>query len=170
MAGGIAATEGERGSSSVCSFMLNTIFSSPKAVICFSLPLLRLRAESSLGDNEAERGSRSDCPSEVAESTLDDRAGISLRLGRGRNTSMAGVMEYWGWASQQKVSRFHNLQLRFSSRLPPSIESAHFENTGSQGQIVCIVPCAANATYQSTFQRDSPHSEGLPCASSLHPR
>ena len=31
--------------------------------------------------------------------------------------------------STQKVSLFHNLQLRFSSRRPFSNESAHFENT-----------------------------------------
>lgn len=32
-------------------------------------------------------------------------------------------------SSQQKVSRFHTLQLKFSNRLPFSNDSAHFEKT-----------------------------------------
>lgn len=39
-------------------------------------------------------------------------------------------------SSQQKVSRFHTLQLKFSSRLPFSNDSAHFENTVSYVSIL----------------------------------
>src|SRR4051794_7428446 len=52
MALGIACRVGaivsDRGSRSVFSFMLMTNFSNPSEVMCFSLPLLRLRAESSI--------------------------------------------------------------------------------------------------------------------------
>ena len=43
---------------------------------------------------------------------------------------MAGVVEFASdTGSQQKVSRFHNLQLRFSSLLPSSNDPEHLENT-----------------------------------------
>jgi hypothetical protein len=40
---------------------------------------------------------------------------------------MADVIARLGCGGQQKVSLFHTRQLRFSYRLPPSVESAHFE-------------------------------------------
>lgn len=132
--GRLAATEGERGSRSVCSFMLYTIFSSTRGVICFSLPLLRLRAESSSGVVKPEQDSVSVCSSEVADSTLDESDGTSFRLGRCFDISIAGVVESWGWASQQSVSRAHSRQLRFSNRFPPSIDSAHLEKTDPHSQ------------------------------------
>jgi hypothetical protein len=44
-----------------------------------------------------------------------------------------------GLVSQHRVSRFHNLQLRFSSRLPSSIDSAHLLKTASEhGQLSAV--------------------------------
>lgn len=44
---------------------------------------------------------------------------------------MAGVVALASvLGSQQKVSLFHNLQLKFSNRRPCSNDAAHFENTG----------------------------------------
>jgi hypothetical protein len=42
---------------------------------------------------------------------------------------MAGVVALASPGSQQNVSRFHNLQLRFSKRLPSPNELAHLEKT-----------------------------------------
>jgi hypothetical protein len=42
---------------------------------------------------------------------------------------MAGVVALASPGSQQNVSRFHNLQLKFSRRLPSSKEPAHLEKT-----------------------------------------
>ena len=67
---------------------------------------------------------------------------------------MAGVMEYCGWASQQNVSRFHRRQLIFSKRLPPSIESAHFENTFT-GQLVRMLPGGASVTLTSPHSKEA---------------
>jgi hypothetical protein len=41
---------------------------------------------------------------------------------------MAGVVAFASPGAQQKVSLFHNLQLRFSKRRPSSIEPEHLEN------------------------------------------
>jgi hypothetical protein len=41
---------------------------------------------------------------------------------------MAGVVAFASPGAQQKVSLFHNLQLRFSKRRPSSIEPEHREN------------------------------------------
>ena len=136
----LGAIVSDRGSRSVFSLMLMIIFSSPSEVMCFSLPLLRLSAESSTsnGMRFAFRGKGADlavrpfpASSDAAESTLDDNEGTSFGLGRRGRTSMAGVVARCGCASQQKVSRFHNLQLRFSNLFPSSIDSAHLEKTGS---------------------------------------
>ena len=63
------------------------------------------------------------------ESTLAERSGTSAFLGFGLVPSGAGLPP-WGSESQQNVSRFHTLQLKFSSRFPSSNDSAHLENTG----------------------------------------
>jgi hypothetical protein len=140
MACGLGAIVSDRGSRSVFSLMLMIIFSSPSEVMCFSLPLLRLSAESSTSTSmrRALCGKVAgltvcvlSASSDAAESTLDDNEGTSFGLGRRGRTSIAGVVARCGCASQQKVSRFHNLQLRFSNRFPSSIDSAHLEKTGS---------------------------------------
>ena len=42
---------------------------------------------------------------------------------------IAGVVAFASPGSQQKVSLFHNLQLRFSKRRPSSTDPAHLEKT-----------------------------------------
>lgn len=112
---------------SVFSLMLMIIFSRPMAVICFSLPLLRLNAESSLSSGTRFGFRVKGVPlvvcvcsasSDATESTLLDSSGTSFGLGLGREMLIAGVVARCGCASQQKVSLFHNLQLRFSSLFP----------------------------------------------------
>ena|SRR2546429_5364272 len=129
--------------------------------MCFSLPRLRLNAESS-----ASSGTRSlfrenevrldvcalSASSEAAESTLDDSDGSSFGLARVGRTSMAGVVARCGCASQQNVSRFHSRQLRFSNLFPSSIDSAHLENTESWSQKARIHACRGEA-------RTHPHSK-----------
>jgi hypothetical protein len=73
----------------------------------------------------------------VADSTLEESSGRSeyvsesCRLGfRGTAVTVVVLMTAGAadmGSSQQKVSRFHTLQLKFSSRLPFSNDSAHFE-------------------------------------------
>lgn len=66
--------------------------------------------------------------SDEAESTLPDKQGISAFLGLdARSTGKADREGNDG--VQKSVSRVIILQLRFSSRLPSSRESAHLENT-----------------------------------------
>ena len=71
-------------------------------------------------------------------STLSESGGISeYEISQSRRTdltSTAGtvaelVVSFSLTVSQQKVSLFHSLQLKFSSRRPFSRESAHFEKT-----------------------------------------
>jgi hypothetical protein len=174
-AGRLAASVGERGSKSVFSLMLMIIFSRPSDVMCFSLPRLRLSAESS-----APSARRLECrgnvagltvcllsaSSDAAESTLEDNDGTSFALGCRRKTRIAGVVARCGCASQQKVSLFHNLQLRFSSRLPSSIDSAHFEKTihipkrlsTFLGSTLCILAA-------STVRTGAAKREGIAAAS-----
>jgi hypothetical protein len=179
MAGRLAARVGERGSKSVFSLMLMIIFSRPRDVMCFSLPLLRLSAESSASSRRRLefRGNVAgltvcvlSASSDAAESTLEDNDGTSFALGCRRKTRIAGVVARCGCASQQKVSLFHNLQLRFSSRLPSSIDSAHFEKTASEASEGRPTLHTGRSTYPSTFRKDSPHSSGQPCASWLRPQ
>ena len=85
--------------------------------------------------------------SEEADSTLEDNSGMSayvfvpefwrfgVRMG-GVTGFNVEVVDFFvptaapiRLSSQQNVSRFHSLQLRFSSRRPFSSDSAHFENT-----------------------------------------
>jgi hypothetical protein len=175
----LGAIVSDRGSRSVFSLMLIIIFSSPSEVMCFSLPLLRLSAESSAsnGTRFAFCGKRAglaarllSVSSDAAESTLEDNEGTSFGLGRRGRTSMAGVVARCGCASQQNVSRFHNLQLRFSNLFPSSIDSAHLEKTGKLGVRKAEFPHTGKSTYPSTFQKGSPHSSGRPCAFSLRPQ
>ena len=90
------------------------------------------------GDGDEWPSSPESESSEDNESTLADSSGTSFRRGLDLAMSIAGVMVNSGCVSQQRVSRFHMRQLRFSSLLPFSIDSAHFENTGG---IVSILQC-----------------------------
>jgi len=68
------------------------------------------------------------------ESRLPDRLGTSLEEYRPSGLldaiEVAGVVAFASEiGSQQKVSLFHNLQLRFSNRRPCSNDAAHLENT-----------------------------------------
>jgi len=148
--GNESAMNDDRGSSSFFSLMLITIFSKPSDVICFSVPLLRLStcSESSLRIDGLMMSRGAVCgfaccsirssTSDATESTLADSSGISLDFGLELATLIAGVVASCGCASQQKVSRFHNLQLRFSSLRPSSIDSAHFENTARRDQLLPV--------------------------------
>jgi len=130
---------GERGPMSGLSLMEYTIFSSPKEVICFSLPrelatvvgkLCGIEERISTGAVGGDWGSsESSEASEDTESILWDSSGTSFRLGLGLTISIAGVVASCGCVSQQSVSRFQMRQLRFSSLRPFSMESAHFEKT-----------------------------------------
>jgi len=75
-------------------------------------------------------------PSDSTDSILDESSGISPESRRARRISAVR-------GSTQKVSRFHNLQLRFSSRRPSSMTSAHLEKT-------IHIPCRLSAFLVST--------------------
>ncbi len=88
-------------------------------------------------DTEAEvlSDSNSTASSSANESRLFDRLGAVLLFeyrpsGLLEEMEIAGVVEFASeTGSQQKVSRFHSLQLKFSNRLPSSSEPAHREKT-----------------------------------------
>ena len=63
------------------------------------------------------------------ESTLAERSGISDDVGLQLSMWIGGGFARGGFDSQQRVSRFHILQLRFSNLRPSSIVSAHLEKT-----------------------------------------
>lgn len=70
---------------------------------------------------------------DATESTLVDSSGVCFfdrKEGLEVCALPVGVSGNFGFESQQKVSLFHNLQLRFSSLLPSSMDSAHLLNTG----------------------------------------
>lgn len=76
--------------------------------------------------------------SEVTLSTLSESGGMSAyEISQSRRTDLTStaetvtelVVSSSTTVSQQKVSLFHSLQLKFSSRRPFSRESAHFEKT-----------------------------------------
>ena len=174
--GRCAVKSDDNGSSSCCSCIFTTIFLNADGVRCFSWPLLRLRAEScssgddsnsGVVDDESSLWESSDSTLAI-ESTLADNSGTSFKLGR-VGALMLGVVEDCGCGGQQKVSLFHNRQLRFSYLLPPSIESAHFEKTDTSIRLAFPPDCAARSTYQSTFHTGSPHSEDRSYASWRHP-
>lgn len=130
---------GERGAIACLSLTEQIIFSKPSDVMCFSRPREaaivvgvdcagdNLMSNGDMGDDsESSEASES---SDASESTLAERSGTSLRPGGVLAMSIAGVVVSEGWVSQQRVSRFHIRQLRFSSLRPFSIDSAHLEKT-----------------------------------------
>ena len=180
---GRAVATGSRGSSSFFCLMVMTIFSRSCEVMCFSRPRLRPSPEhsgrasrgrlmsSARGEDEDASDDRTTgTSSDVAESTLADSSGVSSGLdnldgldglvGRGCVGERAEVL-----GEQQKVSRFQSLQLRFSSRRPSSIDSAHLEHcdtpvSGERRRSGCSV-----CTDLPTCQRDSRRWSCRPCAS-----
>jgi hypothetical protein len=133
-----------RGARSFFSLIVMTIFSRSSGVICLSRPLLRHEPEScrwilglaiaSGAEVELVSEASNSTASSSAVSTLPERSGISA-LYRPSDVldaiEIAGVVEFAARGSQQKVSRFHNLQLRFSSLRPSSNEPAHREKTST---------------------------------------
>ena len=81
--------------------------------------------------------SNSRASSSASESRLPDRLGTSAVYRPSElldEMEMAGVVALASeTGSQQKVSRFHNLQLRFSSLRPSSNDPAHLEKTERVG-------------------------------------
>jgi hypothetical protein len=78
--------------------------------------------------------SNSRASSSASESILPERLGTSVveyrPSGLLEAIEMAGVVALASeTGSQQNVSLFHNLQLRFSNRRPCSNDAAHLENT-----------------------------------------
>lgn len=72
--------------------------------------------------------------SDETESTLTERSGTSEVIEREFLMRMGGVVAC-GRESQQRVSRVHILQLRFSNRRPSSMVSAHLEKTAEGERI-----------------------------------
>lgn len=149
---GSSATEASNdfgnGSRAFFSLMMVTIFSRSSGVMCLSRPRLcvlmllescRLRSGLKMfrGAEVAAVSSLSNsiASSSASESTLPDRSGMS---DVDRAAELLGAMEIAGVAFfasscwQQKVSLFHNRQLRFSKRRPSSREPAHLEKTALQ--------------------------------------
>jgi len=84
-------------------------------------------------EEEALSVSNSRASSSANDSRLEERSGTSAEY---RPSELLEDMEIAGvvalaseTGSQQNVSLFHNLQLRFSNRRPSSNEPAHLENT-----------------------------------------
>lgn len=113
-------------------------------MICRSWPRLRLFTESCLclsgwemsrgADVEEELSVSNSRASSSNESRLPDRLGTSVQEYRPsellEEIEIAGVVALASdTGSQQKVSLFHNLQLRFSNLRPSSNEPAHLEKT-----------------------------------------
>lgn len=124
------------------------IFSRSTGVMCFSRPLLLLLEESCLRSSgrALETGGTgtdvSSCSSSSSWSSSSSSVAAESRLEESSGTGMSVVaacgltQEHGGesaargcWSGvQQKVSRFHSLQLRFSSLLPSSIAWDVLEN------------------------------------------
>lgn len=84
---------------------------------------------STAAETEVDETSSGSNSSSTTDSRLPESSGISW-FSVGREMEIAGVeVEGSGVGSQQKVSRFHNLQLRFSNLRPCSNDPAHRENT-----------------------------------------
>jgi hypothetical protein len=137
------------GSSCLVSLMEMTIFSRSIGVMCFSFP--RLRLHSAVSDEELMRGATGDdvsnSSSDEAESKLEERAGSEFispccgvavvdlatfddREGSERRIEVEGALVGdCDAGAQQNVSRFHNRQLRFSSRFPSSMACDVFEKS-----------------------------------------
>lgn len=77
--------------------------------------------------------SNSNASSSANDSKLPERSGRSAVYRPSElleDIDIAGVVELASdTGSQQKVSLFHNLQLKFSNRRPSSNDPAHLENT-----------------------------------------
>lgn len=83
-------------------------------------------------DVEAVSSQSNSIASSSNDSTLPDSSGMSAvyRPSEIRfDIEIAGVVAFASPGSQQKVSRFHSLQLRFSSLRPSSNDPAHLEKT-----------------------------------------
>jgi len=165
----------ESGSRSFFSLIVITIFSRSSGVMCRSRPRLRLCTEScrwiwgrviSTGaevEVEVLSVSNSRASSSASESRLPDRLGTSAEYRPSEllaEMEMAGVVELASEiGSQQKVSLFHNRQLKFSSLRPSSNEPAHLENTANVSLFV-----------RHGFQRTltCPHAEEILDVSSVN--
>jgi len=144
IADGTASTiMGDRGSMSCFSCIEETIFAIRNDEMCFSVPRLVAIVGLDLGacDNlfSISFGAveKVDCTwscqpssdfSEAKDSALADSSGTSFFLGRGGVVNVGEVVNC-GWDGQQSVSRFHILQLRFSSRRPSSMKGAFLAKT-----------------------------------------
>lgn len=80
---------------------------------------------------ELVSASNSMASSSARESTLPERSGRSAehRLSEPRTAIEMGAVVSTSLGAQQKVSRVHNLQLKFSRRRPSSNDPAHREKT-----------------------------------------
>lgn len=128
------------GSSSCVSLIVMTIFSRSHDVMCFSHPLLllshRLKRLNSGRACGREVGSLFNSSSESSESRLEERAGtpsgmlVEAASGRPEEEPRGkrAVDRACEAGLQQKVSRFHKRQLKFSNRLPSSIACEVLEN------------------------------------------
>jgi hypothetical protein len=97
--------------------------------------------------------SNSRASSSTSESRLPDRLGGSAEY---RPSELLAEMEIAGVValaseagSQQKVSLFHNRQLKFSNLRPSSIDEAHREKTANMLLFVCG-PNSNEDTHPST--------------------
>ena len=111
-----------------------TMFSRSMGVICFSRPRLQSARHNSgrAFGILVVAGADRDCSSssEDSELTLDenDKRGMGMSVAAAFGDGVEG-----GSFEQQNVSRFHSLQLRFSSRLPSSMACDVFENNDHCG-------------------------------------
>lgn len=98
--------------------------------------------------------SNSSASSSASESMLADRLGTSVEYRPSElldAIEMAGVVALASeMGSQQKVSLFHNRQLKFSSLLPSSNEPEHLEKTGMQLATTQIASFQGAQTHLST--------------------
>lgn len=100
--------------------------------------------------------SNSTASSSANESRLFDRLGAVLLFEYRpsellEEMEIAGVVEFASeTGSQQNVSRFHSLQLKFSNRLPSSSEPAHREKTVIVLAAIVVIGWKMSA-YLSTY-------------------
>jgi hypothetical protein len=120
------------------SFIDMTIFSRLLDVMCLSWPLrpTSLWPDDLLLDervDECSLPSDRSSSSEARDSTLAESSGTSLEKSRCPGAPVDGGFWHCGLVEQQKVSRFHSLQLKFSSLRPSSMDSAQRLNTKAEG-------------------------------------
>lgn len=176
--GTASAIDGDNGSTFCCFWIKSTIFSRRNELICFSRPLLTAFTDPALCNGSdlkvtgavREDGSNWSTSSDEAESTLTDSSGMSAVRGLELERLISGVVVERGCGSQQNVSRFHILQLRFSSRRPSSIDSAHFEKTAEKPSVIGARGWwRLKDSYHSTYYAGSPHFSGRRRAFWPHP-